>query len=245
MTSTWRRAVGVLGASLALACGGGGSEPSTPAPSWESTWSAENAGALEPHLARFAAIRAAYEEVQDQAGDQVVQPLPAAVRIKGDALLITDGALLDPTLNSGQHPTVSLEIERNPRLDQLQSLSQGKPVSSFFTVQLADALLRELEQTEVVLVTRVRISKFPQMQDDSTFNTGAFGGTAHLFDYETAAYYGRVDYAALNSDTVNVSRSGTLSALQIDLGRNTQLALAEALGTHFPKVQVPQAPAAL
>lgn len=32
MTSTWRAAMGVLGASLALACGGGGSKPSAPTP---------------------------------------------------------------------------------------------------------------------------------------------------------------------------------------------------------------------
>ncbi len=244
MTSTWRRVVGVLGASLALACGGGGSEPGPPAPSWESTWSTENAGALAPHLDRFAAIRTAYEGVQSASGDAVVQALPGPVEIKRDALLITDGALLDPGLNSGQHPTVSLEIERNPRLDQLVALRQGGPVSGFFTVQLADALLRELDQTTLVIVTRVRISKFPQMQDDSTFATGAFGGTAHLFDYASGAYYGRVDYAALNSESVDVSRTANLSALQIDLARNTQLALSEALGTHFPRVQVPEPPAA-
>lgn len=242
MTSTARAmwAMGLLG--LAIACGGGSDERPPPPPAWETAWSADHATELAPHLERFAALRTAYALVKDERGEAAIAPLKQSVEISKSAMLITEPVLLDPTVNSGQQPTISLDGENNPRLDQLTLLHQSQPVSSFFSVQRANHLLWELNDTQVVVILNLETNRRPEILDERSFAPGAIRGTAHVFDYASADYLGRADFGATNSPEVSVQNGYDLGYLNIDLSRNTQSAIGSSLQALFPGLSTPAAP---
>ncbi|MFT5585137.1 MAG: hypothetical protein ACI9VR_002725 [Cognaticolwellia sp.] len=242
MTSTARSvwAVGMLG--LPMACGGGSGEKAPAPPPWETAWSAENGADLGPHLERFAALRTAYAKVKDARGDAAIAPLDQSVEISKTAMLITEPALLDPSVNSGQQPTISLDGQGNPRLDQLTSLNQGGPVSSFFSVKRADHLLWELQGTQTVVILNLETDRDPEILDERSFVPGAIRGTAHVFDYASTAYLGRADFGATNSPEVSIRTGYDPLYLSTDLGRNTQAAIGSALQGVFPELSTPKAP---
>lgn len=235
--SLW--AFGMLG--LALACGGGSDESPPAPPAWETAWSAEHGSELGPHLERFAAIRSSYAQVKDARGDQAIGESPS-VKISETSMLITEPVLLDPSVNSGQQPTISLDAESNPRLDQLTSLSQGGLVSSFFSIQLAGHLLSELKVTKTVVVLNLETNRSPEILDANSFAPGAISGTAHVFDYASGTYLGRADFSATNSKEVSIRTGYDQGFLNMDIGRNAQIAIGSALQGVFPGMRMPTPP---
>ena len=247
MTSTargmWARGLLALALAGAIACGGEVEEKAPAPPPWETAWSAKHGAKLGPHLERFAALRSAYDQVKEERGDAAIAPLSQAVEISKSAMLITEPALLDPTLNSGDQPTISLDAENNPRLDQLTQLSQGGMVSSFFSDKRADHLLWELKDTQVVVILSLETQRDPKILNETSFEPGLIRGTAHVFDYATASYLGRADFGATNSPEVSsFSPDFGPMYLSLDLHNNTQAALGDALAKVFPQLRTPAPP---
>ncbi|MED5374148.1 MAG: hypothetical protein VX899_24235 [Myxococcota bacterium] len=223
--------------ALGLACGGE-SEPAPKPPSWEQQWQAEHGAQLGPHLERWKALQTAFAGVKGQKDTQVIEPLAGTVVIGESALLVTDGALLDPSLDSGKQPTISLVLETNPRLDQLHKLSAGQPTSPFFMEARADSLLRSLDAAQVVIVAAVDTFAFPhEAKAEETFEPGAYAATLHVFDYLTAAYHGRVQVQAMSSARVEVDQRLSGIALQQDLTANAEEAIFGGLRASFPQIR--------
>ena len=243
MTST-ARGIGALGLlGLALACGGGSEEKPPAPPPWETAWSAQNGAELGPHLERLEALRIAFNQQWDEHGDAQITPLSQPATVSKTAMLITEPALLEPMVNSGGVPTISLDAETNPRLDQLTALHEGGRVNSFFSVQRANHLLWELQATQVVVILDLETQRDPEILDERSFAPGLIRGTAHVFDYTDASYLGRAEFSATNSPEVSsFSEDFGPMFLSLDLHNNTQRALGSALQRVFPQLTMPPPP---